>query len=576
MTETNMSFNARSWLLKLLVCWATLGNLVQATIRPNFVILMADDLGFGDVGCYGNDTIRTPNIDSLARDGARFTQSLTAGATCTPSRAAFLTGRYPIRSGLYPVGLQEVILFHAQTGGLPPNETTFAKRLLDAGYSTRFVGKWHLGVDCSAPGDGCHLPINHGFQHWYGIPLTNLKDFGDDGDSVVTARVPRIYTYLYSVIAGSAHAAVYMFSTGRTKLGYLFSLVAVGAGGGVLFVSNFKLLNSVLMRDNEVVEQPIRLEGLTQRFVYESEEFLQEQAVTESPFLLFLSFSKVHTALVTAQEFRGVSRHGVYGDSVEEMDWAVGRILSLLGPLGLVNSTFVYFTSDNGAHLEEVGVQGQRQGGYNGMLRGGKLMGGMEGGIRVPTLVRYPPLVKPGLIVDAPVSLMDISTTLIELADVHPPQNGVTDGRSLVSLLSNSTNESPHQFLFHYCGAKIHAARFIENTTTVWKAHFAHPDWLPGKEVCSYTCHCDDKYVIWLEQPELYNIQQDISERHPISPKSNTYRKVMRTIRNAIYEHSAAVVHVDSQLSLSHSLWRPRYQPCCNFPACHCTDPKYP
>lgn len=186
------------------------------------------------------------------------------------------------------------------------------------------------------------------------------------------------------------------------------------------------------------------------------------------------AFSKLHTALDVLPEFRGRSRHGLYGDSVLEMDWAVGRLLDVLEELKLSESTFVYLTSDNGGHVEERGVRGDVQGGYNGVLKGGKGMGGMEGGIRMPTVVRYPPKIKPGTVIDVPVSTMDLMPTMLKMAggDVgRELADRVVDGKNVLPLLSGETNDSPHQFMFHYCKWSIHAVRWIEDRQHTWKVN---------------------------------------------------------------------------------------------------------
>ncbi|KAF0288948.1 Steryl-sulfatase [Amphibalanus amphitrite] len=551
---------------------------INATKRPNVLVLMVDDLGYGDVGCYDNVTIKTPNIDSLASDGARFTQALAAASTCTPSRAAFLTARYPVRQGMSGGSLgREVILFTAQKGGLPQTEVTLGKVLLEQGYNTSYVGKWHLGVSCERYGDNCHTPMAHGFQYWYGMPMTNVKDFGDDGESVVSAQMPNFFRYLYAVLSGSCLAALVLRSRSRF-LFFLMMLVALLATLILLFISCNKIFNSMIMKNGEVVEQPIRLVGLAQRFVAETKEKLAEFKKQKQPFFHIHAFSKVHTFLATVPEFRGKSRHGLYGDSVLELDWAVGEILSELRRLGLADDTIVYLTSDNGGHLEERGAAGDVQGGYNGPLRGGKLMGAMEGGIRVPTLLRYPPLVRPGTTIDAPVSLMDLFPTVLNVAGIDvkstPVGDRTLDGRDLTPLLTGRADRSPHEFLFHYCTDVVHAVRWMENASTTWKVQFYLPNWLPGTERCHFACLCSEARR--LETPLIYNIQQDISERRPLPVGSEQYRRVLERCQRARDEHLAGVEPVPDQLTWSQFIWRPSLQPCCTLPYCTCEDPKYP
>ncbi|KAG7283054.1 hypothetical protein CRUP_012947 [Coryphaenoides rupestris] len=164
---------------------------------------MADDLGIGDVGCYGNKTIRTPNIDRLAEEGVTLSQHLAAAPLCTPSRAAFITGRYALRSGLGSHGRVQVLLFLAGSGGLPPTETTFAKRLQEQGYTTGLVGKWHLGVNCASRGDRCHHPNHHGFHYYYGLPFTMFNNCVPGEGSDVLADVERALRHL-SLLLGLA------------------------------------------------------------------------------------------------------------------------------------------------------------------------------------------------------------------------------------------------------------------------------------------------------------------------------------------------------------------------------------
>ena len=187
----------------ILVFLAITINAQEDSRPPNIIILIADDLGYGDLAPFGNKTIPTPNFDRLAKTGVKLTHHLTGASLCTPSRAALLTGRLPIRYGkrffllrsslvwsminqkslnsfLILVGLASpwltrVFIFVASTGGLPQSETTFAKVLKKKGYSTGLIGKWHLGNYCSSKSDQCHNPIKHGFDYFYGTSLTNLK-----------------------------------------------------------------------------------------------------------------------------------------------------------------------------------------------------------------------------------------------------------------------------------------------------------------------------------------------------------------------------------------------------------------
>ncbi|XP_037094329.1 steryl-sulfatase-like [Pollicipes pollicipes] len=566
------------WPLLLLATLSyTASAVAAAENRPNFLVLLVDDLGYGDIGPFGNTSIPTPNIDRLAAEGAVLKQSLVAAAMCTPSRAALLTGRLPIRYGLAPQEDEwEIILLAASRLGLLPNETTLPKVLGRHGYTSSLVGKWHLGISCQRYGDHCHHPLTHGFDSFYGIPMTNLKDFGDDGETVYASVHPNGFPILYALMAGGVMSA--LFFRRRSRLLLALSLALTGAALlTALFFANWKILSSLIMQDEQVVEQPMRLKGLAQRFVAETEERLAAHARAGRPFFHMHSFCKMHAALAVADEFRGKSRHGLYGDSVLELDWAVGRILHTLRRLGLDRNTFVYFTSDNGGHTEERGINGDVQGGFNGPLKGGKGMGGMEGGIRMPTMVRYPPRVPAGSVVDLPVSSMDLLPTALRLAGLDVSRelpNREIDGRDMLPLLSGAAHVSPHRFLFHYCKATIHSARWMEDAAHTWKVHFYWPPWIPGTQRCPYICQCHHSLV--LPQPAVYNIQQDISEERPLSPDTAQYGRVLQTMRNAVEQHQAGLEGVPSQMTWWDHMWRPQLQACCQPPFCRCTDPKYP
>ncbi|XP_029854687.1 arylsulfatase D-like isoform X3 [Aquila chrysaetos chrysaetos] len=341
--------------------------------KPNFLLILADDLGIGDVGCYGNDTIRTPNIDGLAKDGVRLTQHIAAAAVCTPSRAAFLTGRYPIRSGMASGTQRQVLFWNGCSGGLPPNETTFARILQQQGYSTALVGKWHMGVNCKSRHDHCHHPLNHGFDYFYGMPFTLLNECQGTDDPELAKSLQDTY-WLYTQVIILATLTLLI-----GKLTNLFSIkwkiiICLAICGLLYFISWFssygftKYWNCILMRNHGITEQPMNLEKTTSNMLKEAVSFIERNK--HRPFLLFVSLLHVHTPLITTEKFQGRSRHGLYGDNVEEMDWMVGRLLDVIDKEGLKNNTFVYFASDHGGSLEA--HRGNAQlGGWNGIYKGG-------------------------------------------------------------------------------------------------------------------------------------------------------------------------------------------------------------
>lgn len=550
-----------------------------AVTHPNIVVLLADDLGYGDVGCFGNDTIKTPNIDRLAKSGVKLTQHVAAAAVCTPSRAALLTGRYPVRSGMESYFKNKVLIIVAASGGLPENETTFAEVLKERGYTTGYIGKWHLGLYCSSKRDPCHHPLRHGFDYFYGLPLTNLKDYGDNGDSVVTTYVPSIFPICYTVMILGASATYPLLRRRRFGLASLFTVLLIVMPLLVmLIIKNIATINGVVMRDLDIIEQPIRLPGMTQRLVAESQRFVRSAVSRGRPFLLFLSFLHVHTALFTHPSFAGKSVHGRYGDNVEELDWAIGKMTALLAELGQENNTFVYFTSDNGAHVQEVGLDGQREGGHNGVFRGGKTMGGYEGGVRVPTVVSWPGRIPAGHEISLSTSQMDMMPTFLALAGAEPPRDRLIDGVDILPLLLSNRSSSPsstavgasHEFFFHYCGVHVHAVRYVpRDGSGVWKVHYHSSD--PNR--CAYVCHCYGSYVLDHDPPLVYHLDSDPSESRSLTAADNPeVPKVLAAVKAALAEHQASLSPVPQQFDLLNSLWLPWLQPCCSLPLCSCKE----
>ncbi|XP_076026247.1 arylsulfatase D [Genypterus blacodes] len=556
--------------------------------KPNFVLIMADDLGIGDVGCYGNDTIRTPNIDRLAAEGVKLTQHIAAAPLCTPSRAAFMTGRYAIRSGMASSGRAQVLVFLGGSGGLLPNETTFAKRLQQKGYTTGLVGKWHLGVSCKRRGDHCHHPNQHGFSYYYGLPFTFFNDCvpgnGSDIMEDVQLALRNLTVWLWLGLITLVCVRACGLLDVRLWLIAAFLLLSVLATA--VWCLPFQFLptwNCILMRNQEVIEQPMRVETLPQRLLGEAQGFLKRNA--DRPFLLFLSLAHVHTPLFPAPAFAGQSRHGCYGDNLEEMDWIIGQVTQTVDSLGLAANTLVYFTSDHGGHTED-----PVRGGCNGIYKGGKAMGGWEGGIRVPGIFRWPGRLPAGRVVDEPTSLMDLYPTLTHLAKDTEPDRQL-DGHNLFPLLEGKLERSEHEFMFHYCGAYLNAARWHPpGSDSVFKVHFFTPNFSPpGAGGCYETqvCFCHGDHVTHHNPPLLFDLHHDPSESRPLTPDTEPrYAEILEQVTRAVEKHESTFFsgkqasdpdwHTNSapdQLTWEKILWKPWLQPCCGtFPFCGCKE----
>lgn len=257
---------------------------------PNLVVIFCDDLGYGDLGCYGNPTIRTPHLDRMAVEGLRFTDFYSAAPVCTPSRAALLTGRYAVRSGMSNV------LFPNSKGGLPQSEITIARALKGVGYTTAHVGKWHLGIHSG------QMPNDHGFDSSLTVPYSNDMDGTESGK-------------------GKAHVA------------------EPPADGW----------NIPLVRDGVEIERPADQTTLTKRYTEEAQRVIRE--AKDKPFFLYFAHTFPHVPMFASPAFKGKSRRGIYGDAVEEIDWSVGQVLATLREAGVAENTLVVFTSDNGPWL---------------------------------------------------------------------------------------------------------------------------------------------------------------------------------------------------------------------------------
>ncbi|KAG0707006.1 Steryl-sulfatase [Chionoecetes opilio] len=565
--------------------------------RPNVVLFLADDLGIGDLGCYGNTTIKTPNLDRLASEGVRLTHHLAASSMCTPSRAALLTGRYPMRYGLEegPGELPIPVIVHVtSTVGLPAAEVTIASALAAANYTTGLVGKWHLGMNCTLFGRSCPGPLNHGFQSFYGIPVTlyqetrgphafwkfPMDDLRFQGLAVawVAAMVSLLVAARKKVF--SRCTCVLLLLATEVVLGLVWFIFAHHSQTSdcVWGVSPWLMrqVNSRLMRGDQAVEAPIQLDGLSQRLVDESRSFLQAHAHDEEPFFLMHAFGHVHTPMFSAPHRAGKSKHGRYGDNVEEMDESVGRVLNTLGELGLEDNTVVYFTSDQGGHLEAVEDTGERIGGYNGRFKGGKRQGGSEGGVRVPGIFRWPGHIPRGVTLDTPTSLMDLMPTLLSMAGLPRLQYLVPraastelDGEDISELLLKGTKGKTPRLFLHHCGTSLHAVR-MDTGDHIYKMHLARAKWLAGTTQCGWShsqaCDCLGENVIDMSsQPELYDLLSNPYEDNPpISPKSAEYRSVVSQLQEYVRQWRARVTLPPSQLTtLDNILLKLHYLPSC-------------
>lgn len=389
--------------------------------RPNVIMIFADDLGYGDLGCYGNASIRTPQLDRMAAEGQRWTSFYVAANVCTPSRAGLLTGRWPVRSGM--TSDRRLVLTARAAGGLPDTEITLAELLRRQGYATGAIGKWHLGQQAR------YLPTSRGFSEFFGTPYSN--------DEAVSPAWRKDFT----------------------RRDYW--------NNPLFYTPRSEYWDIPLLRNETELERPVEQSTLTQRYTEAAVQFVE--AYARQPFFLYLAPNMPHVPLFASEGFRGRSPRGIYGDVVEELDHMVGRLLETIRRLGLEKDTLVIFSSDNGPWL----IFGEH-GGSAGVLRDGKGTT-WEGGHRVPAIFWWPGRIKAGGSVGDIGTTLDLFTTVAKLAGAALPADRVIDGLDLRAPLF-SEGPSPRQNMLYFRGTKIYAIRQGQ-----YKAHFStKPGFGPG------------------------------------------------------------------------------------------------
>ncbi|XP_053742634.1 arylsulfatase A-like [Synchiropus splendidus] len=431
-------------ILSLFVCEAS---------PPNFIIIFADDLGFGDLGCYGHPSSLTPNLDRLAMNGLRFTDFYSASPLCSPSRASLLTGRYPVRSGVYPK-----VFDAGSIGGLPLNETTIAEVLKPRGYATALVGKWHLGVGAN----GKFLPTNQGFDQFLGIPYAhnmgpchNLTCFPPD-------------------VKCSGFCEV-----------------------GTVLVP--------LMRNDTVIQQPVDFLTLEQKYSDVATTFIATAAEKQQPFFLFHSSQHTHGPPYAGVKAAGRSLRGPFGDALLEFDQTVGDILATLERTGVINNTLVFFTSDNGPSLVSYG-------GNSGLLKCGKGTT-YDGGMRMPAIAFWPGVIKPGVTHEL-ASTLDLLPTITTLAGAKLPQVQL-DGVDMANILFNHTRSERETMMFYPTTPPQQYGLFAVRWGK-YKAHYytsgsefsdmsPNPDCPPSAKVKSH------------DPPLVFDLEADPSENFPLT-----------------------------------------------------------
>ncbi len=414
-----------------------------AETKPNFIVVFCDNLGYGDIEPFGSTLHRTPNLNRMAKEGRKFTHFCVTAGVCTPSRASLITGCYSQRVGMHNNDRDGWVLRPLSPYGLNPDEVTIAEVLKDQGYATAIVGKWHLGDQPE------FLPTRQGFDWFFGIP------YSDD----MTAR---------------------LWDADGSKWPPL-----------------------PLMNNETVIEAPVDRDGLTKRYTERAMEWIAEHK--DEPFFLYFPQAMPGSTRTpfASPAFKGKSKNGPWGDSIEELDWSIGVMLDQLVELGIAENTLVIWTSDNGAPISP--RPGDLSRGSNLPLHG-RGYTTAEGAFRVPTIVWQPGKVPPETVCDELASTLDLLPTFAKLAGGSAPADRIIDGKDIGPLLYGERGaKTPHEAYYYYHQDQLQAVR-----SGPWKLFLPvqatrHPHFKNGQT----------------PEPLLFNVvtdtasKQNVADEHP-------------------------------------------------------------
>jgi arylsulfatase A len=410
--------NQLCWTSLLLIATVTSAStnstILAAERDSNVVLIFADDLGYGDLGCYGATKVQTPNIDRLATEGRRFTDAHSASAVCTPSRYALLTGEYPLRAN----GSKGIWgpCSHTQPLLIDTNKLTLGQLFKNKGYATAAVGKWHLGFGTGKTDWNKPLrpgPLELGFDYYFGVPKVNSgfpyvyvendRIVGwDPEDPLVYGKPPYSKTPTFPHEAGNKSPNRF---SGAKKAHEIYHDECTGT-----------------------------------LLVEKSVQWINEN--NEKPFFLYMPTTNIHHPFTPAPRFKGTSQCGLYGDFIHELDWMVGEILKCLEDNGLRQNTLVIFTSDNGGMLNLTGRNAIRVGHrMNGDLLGFKF-GAWEGGHRVPFIACWPSKIEPGTESNQLICNVDMLATLMALTGQESSSSQNKDSVNVLPALLGNPKEN--------------------------------------------------------------------------------------------------------------------------------------
>ncbi len=392
--------------LLLGICFFVLAT--EAKEKPNFIVIFTDDQGYNDLGCFGSETIKTPNIDRMAAEGRMYTSFYVPCSVCSPSRAALLTGCYPKR-----VSMHKHVLFPQSDYGLNPDEYTIADHLKSIGYATACVGKWHLGHHPET------LPRANGFDSYFGIPYSNDMNHPDN-KRISKLSSDKLWADQQTAISG---------------------------------------WNTPLFGNEEIIEMPVDQRTITRRYTDKAIEFVNSNK--DQPFFLYLPHSMPHIPLYVPEDAYDADPKNAYKCVIEHIDAEVGRLVQTVRDLGLSENTYIIYTSDNGPWL-----QFKNHGGSAGPLRAGKGTT-FEGGQRVPCVMWAPGRIPAGTSTDAFASTMDLLPTIAQIKKSKLPES---KKKKLDITSTFATDQSPRNEMLFYSshgslqGVRKDGYKYLEST----------------------------------------------------------------------------------------------------------------
>ncbi|MEM0964976.1 MAG: arylsulfatase [Verrucomicrobiota bacterium] len=474
--------------------------------KPNFVIIYADDLGFGDLSCYSASGLPTPNLDRMATEGIRFTNSYATAATCTPSRYSLLTGSYPWRNPRAQILAGDAPMIIGES------ERTLPKTLREVGYRTGVVGKWHIG-------------LGNGHVDWNGEIHPCPTDVGFDTSYIMAAtndRVPCVYVDGSHVDNLDPKDPIEVRYGGNNP----FPEVPTGKGNPELLTMPHSddhhhdtIVNGVgrigFSRGGQSAQWDD--ETMSDVFLNRAKGFIEENR--ETPFFLYYALHQPHVPRIPSPRFKGSTNKGPRGDVIAELDWSVGELLNHLRKQGLDQDTIVVFSSDNGPVLDDGYVDQAREltGDHSpaGPLRGGKYSL-FDGGSRVPMIAWSPGRITPG---ESPAlfSHNDFLASFAELAGVHLTSGETADSQEMSNVILGNDEKGRESLVTEGIGAKT----VVRKGKWVFIPPHDGPEWMPFKNIETGNAR----------EPQLYDLEGDIAQ---LSNLANKHPEVVQELNELL------------------------------------------